>query len=305
MFKATGPGKTEIDAKYSSPGMLKALLYNFDFDDMKSSVLKPEHVSFLSGQIVPLLAGDRGHIWMQGSASRIGDDSYNMALSKVRVRRVGDFLKGAGITDQQMQLDAVGEEMAVGHALDDERDRGVAVLVLPKAKNDPPPPPRPPQKPRITSNFKAAMLTGLSFAKAAKWAKYLKGKVGAGVAADALFFQIWDVENRYSSIYVYVGAGIGVGIPALPSLSATTHGPWNDFTTSAPISSAQFAGFTRFTTAGVASWSLNFLNMCGTPPGVDDVYIQGFNTGTTIGLGASSTVGDLILLEGPEPFSGP
>ena len=305
MFKATGSGKVEIDAKYSSPGLLKALLYNFDFDDMKSTALKPEHARFLSEKVVPLLAGDRGHIWMQGSASRVGADSYNLTLSKVRVRRVGDFLKGAGVTDRQMQLDAVGEELSVGHALDDERDRGVAFLVLPKAKNDPPPAPRPPPKPRVTSNFKIAMITGLSVAKAAKWAKYLKGKVGAGVAADALFFMIWDVQNQFASIYVYIGGGIGVGVTALPVVSATTHGPWNDFTTSAPISCAQFGGFTRFTTAGVASWSLNFLNMCGTPPGVDDVYIQGFNTGTTIGLGASTTVGDLILLEGPDPFSGP
>lgn len=305
MFRATGTGKIDVDAKYSSPGMLKALLYNFDFDDMKSAVLKAEHIRFLSEQVVPLLAGDRGHIWMQGSASRIGENSYNMTLSKVRVRRVGDYLRGAGVAERQMQLDAVGEELAVGHANDDERDRGVAFLVLPKAKNDPPPAPRPPPKPSVATKFKAAMITGLSVAKAAKWAKYLKGKVGAGFAADALFFQIWDTENNLSSIYVYVGGGIGVGVSMLPSISSTTHGPWNDFTTSAPISSAQFGGFTRFTTAGVASWSLNFLNMCGTPPGVDDVYIQGFNTGTTIGLGASCTIGDLVLLEGADPFSGP
>jgi hypothetical protein len=28
------------------------------------------------------------------------------------------------------------------------------------------------------------------------------------------------------------------------------------------------------------------------------------NTGTTLGLGASSTVGDFILAEGPDPFNG-
>jgi hypothetical protein len=305
VFRATGPGKAEIDRAYSSPGMLKALLYNFDFDDMKSSGLKAEHSRFLTEQVVPLLAKDRGHIWMRGSASQVGIDSYNMELSKTRVNRVANFLTAAGIFRTQMQLEAIGEELTVGHAADDERDRGVALLILPKKKSEPPPKPAPPPKPKIASKFKAAMITGLSAAKAAKWAKYLKGKVGAGVAADVIFFQIWDVENNLSSIYVYVGGGIGVGVTLLPSVSATTHGPWNDFTTSAAISCSQFDGFTRFTTAGVAKWSLNFLNMCGTPPGVDDVYISGFNTGTTIGLGASSTVGDMTLLEGPDPFSGP
>jgi hypothetical protein len=287
---------------------LKALLYNFDFDDMKSTGLKVEHTKFLTDNVAPLLVGDKGHIWMRGSASRVGEDSYNKTLSTARVRRVADFLRSAGVNDRQMQLEAIGEDMAVGHAMDDERDRGVALLVLPKFKRvdpPPPPPPKPPPKPMISSNFKAAMITSLSGAKAAKWAKYLKGKVGAGIAGDIIFFQIWDTDNNMASIYVYVGAGIGVGVSMLPSISVTTHGPWNPFKTSAPITSGQFDGFTRFTTAGVASWSLNFLNMCGTPPGVDDVYLEGFNTGTTIGLGASSTVGDMELLEGPDPFSGP
>jgi hypothetical protein len=50
---------------------------------------------------------------------------------------------------------------------------------------------------------------------------------------------------------------------------------------------------------------LDFLNLCGTPPVVDDVYLSGFNAGTTIGLGASRTVGNLVLLEGPDHFTGP
>jgi hypothetical protein len=304
MFRATGPGKTDVDGKYSSPGLLKALLYNFDFDDMKSAGLKAEHSRFLTERVVPLLAKDKGHIWMRGSASQIGANGYNMALSKLRVHRIASFLTGAGVFHTQMQLEAVGEELTVGHAKDDERDRGVALLILPKRKYDPPPRPTPPPKPKISRNFKIALLLGLSGSKAAKWAKYLKGKVGAGVAADASFFLIWDTDNNLASIYVYVGAGIGVGLTGLPDISATTHGPWNAFATSAAISCSQFGGFTRYTTAGVAKWSLDFLHLCGTPPGVDDVYL-GFNAGTTLGLGASSTVGDLILLEGPDHFTGP
>ena len=49
MYPATGPGKTEVDkTKYNRPGAIKALLYNFDFDDMASTTLKSEHANFLS-----------------------------------------------------------------------------------------------------------------------------------------------------------------------------------------------------------------------------------------------------------------
>ena len=56
--------------------------------------------------------------------------------------------------------------------------------------------------------------------------------------------------------------------------------------------------------AGGLKWSTNILTMCGTPRGVNRVYIEGFNTGTTFGLGAATTMGPLILLAGPGPFNG-
>ena len=304
MFRATKEGKTEVDPKYSSPGVIKALLYNFDFDDMASKELKAEHVTFLNERVVPLLQNDHGKIWMQGSASRIGAAGYNKTLSQVRVNRVAAYLAGHGVTADQMQLEAVGAELTAGHALDDEHDRGVALVVLPKAKVDPPPPPPVPPKPKVSKWFKLSMLAGLSASKALRFTKFLKGKIGAGVAADVLFFQIWDTTNNLACIYAYVGAGIGVGLTILPWHSASMHGPWNPFSTSAEISSSQFAGAARFTTAGVWTQSVNWINLLGTPPGVDSVYMM-IDTGETIGLGASSTVGDFILLEGPDPFSGP
>jgi OmpA family len=302
MFRATGTGKTEIDDRYSSPGVLKALLYNFDFDDMSSAALKTAHAAFLAERVVPLLANNRGHIWMQGSASRIGANQYNMTLSRTRVRRVGDFLLRSGISASQMQLDAVGEAIAVGHRNDDERDRGVALIILPRAKDAPAPPPIVPPKPLVSDQFRLAILSSISASKTAKYGKYLKGKVGAGFVADVSFFLIWDTTNNQASIYLYVGGGIGVGL-AVPG-SGTLHGPWNPFTTSKPISSGQFDGFTRFTTAGTGPYTVNWINMCGTPAGVDEIYMM-INTGITIGAGISSTVGDLILVEGPDPFSGP
>ena len=75
MFRATGPGKVDLDLDFSGVGVLKALLYNFDFDDfagLKYRELKPEHKKFLGEKVAPLLANNRGQAWMQGSASRIG-----------------------------------------------------------------------------------------------------------------------------------------------------------------------------------------------------------------------------------------
>src|SRR5690242_8272794 len=94
MAKSTGPGRFEIDTRYSGPGMLKALLSNFDID---GDAPKPAHTQFLDQRVVPLLEFDRGHIWMRGSASRSGSNAHNMALSERRVDKVADHLKQQGI----------------------------------------------------------------------------------------------------------------------------------------------------------------------------------------------------------------
>jgi hypothetical protein len=199
MFHKTGPGKVQVDRSYSGAGIIKALLYNFDFDDKQRQGLKSEHAQFLTEWVVPPLEQDRGNIWMQGSASRIGAAGYNKALSQVRVSRVAVFLQARGVKADQMQLYAVGAELAAGHALDDERDRGVVLVVHPKARVDPPPPPVPP-RPKVSRQFQLTLVAGLSAGKALRFAKYLKGKVGAGLAVDALFFQVWDTTNNLACI---------------------------------------------------------------------------------------------------------
>jgi len=103
MFRATGPGKVEVSADFSGVGVLGALLYNFDFDDfadLKYRDLKVEHASFLADHVVPLLGDDRGNIWMQGSASRIGSNAWNMEVSQTRVGRVVNFLSARGINSE-------------------------------------------------------------------------------------------------------------------------------------------------------------------------------------------------------------
>jgi hypothetical protein len=307
MFRATGKGEVEIDMEVSTPGFMKALLYNFDFDDFAGyqyRPLKEAHAHFLGEQVVPLLENDSGTIWMQGSASRIGTAGWNKTLSQTRVGRVAGFLMSNGVNGDQIQSDAVGAELAMNHALDDERDRSVLIYAMPKKHEDPVPPPRiVPPKPKLSANFKLSMITGLSVSQALRFAKLLKFKIGAGVAVDANFFMVWDTTNSLACIYVYVGVGLGFGAKDLPKVSGTTHGPWNSFTTEKAISSAQFGRWARFTTIGVLSESLNWITI-ETPKGVDNVY-ERIDTGTTLGGGASSTVGDFIRLQGPSPFHGP
>jgi OmpA family len=308
MFRATGPGKFEIFADYSGVGIMKALLYNFDFDDFadyKQRAVKVEHKTFLADKVVPLLENDLGNIWMQGSASRIGTNAWNKVLSQNRVVNVASFLSERGIDSEQMQLDAVGEELAATHTEDDERDRSVMLLVLPKMKFTPPPPRVVPPRPLVSRHFKIALITGLSVSQALNVAKIFRGvKLGAGLAIDGIFFMVWDTRNNISCLYVYVGLGLGVGISLTPKVSATTHGPWTEFTTEKPISCWQFGRWARFTTAGAINNSLNWITL-ETPKGVDNVDSLAIDTGTTLGAGMSSTIGDFIRVDQPHRFSGP
>jgi len=305
MFRATGPGKVEVLFD-NGVGILEALLYNFDFDDYFGRQVRPlkvEHAKFLDNKVMPLLDFDRGAIWLQGSASRIGTDDWNMVTSMMRTSRVQAHLADRGISNDQIQPDAVGEELAVNHGPDDERDRGVLLWVYPKFKYDPPPPKRVPPRPKTSRYFKLAMLTGISISQSAKIPNFLKGRAGRGPAMDSIFFIVWDTTNNLSCIYVYIGLGIGVGVAALPKVSATTHGPWNDFTTDKAMGVWQFGRWSRFTSAGALDWSVNWITI-ETPPGVSNVY-ERINTGTTLGAGATTTIGDFIRIEGPTRFNGP
>jgi len=282
------------------------LLYNFDFDDFdkhKIRPLKAEHAQFLTDRVLPLLDSDRGFIWITGSASRIGTNAWNMETSMVRAGAVQAFLLDRGVNSDQIEPNAVGEEEAQTHALDDEHDRAVRLWVMPKFKYEPRPPRKVPPKPKVSDKFKIAMLTGLSASHAVKFAKFAKLKVGAGIMFDVIFFTVWDTTNNLACIYVYIAPGLGVGLPALPKVSATTHGPWNDFTTEKPMAVWQFGRWSRFTTAGVASWSVNWITI-ETPKGIDNVY-ERIDTGVPLGLGASTSVGDFIRVEGPDKFFGP
>jgi hypothetical protein len=313
MFRATGPAQTQVRVDLAGVGVITALLYNFDFDDFadkKYRPLKNEHIKFLSDRVLPLLENNRGNIWMQGSASRIGTSAWNMELSQTRVGRVANFLSTRGILAEQMQLDAVGETLAAAHSEDDARDRSVRIWVLPQVEFEfapivPAPLPRkPPPIPKITQHFKIALFAGLSASHPLKVAKILeKVKLSGGAAGDLVEFIICDQRSSLACLYGYGGLGLGFGAKDFV-VSGTDHGDWTSFETEKPISCSQFNGWARFTTIGTLKWSYNWISL-KTPPGVKDVDSLSISTGTTIGAGASSTVGYFIQLTRPFRFRGP
>jgi hypothetical protein len=287
---------------------VEALLYNFDFDDFNGRQFRPlkvEHTKFLDEKVLGVLANHRSTVWLQGRASRIGTNAWNMETSMTRASRVQAYLYDHGVSTDQVQADAVGEELAATHAEDDEQDRSVLLWVYPKFEEDPKPPPRRvPPRPKVSRHFKLAMLTGLSVSQAFKFARFLKGRAAGGLAVDTIFFMMWDTTNNQACIYVYVGVGLGVGLSFAPKVSATAHGPWNPITTEKPISCAQFGRWARFTTAGVWDWSVNWISL-ETPKGLDNIDHASIDTGRTLGAGMSSSAGDFIRLAGPSPFHGP
>jgi hypothetical protein len=306
MFRATGLGK--IDVRFSTPSYLDAILYNFDFDDfinLQYRPLKDQHRQFLQDHVVPMLDDDLGAIWMQGSASKIGTNKWNMTTSQARVIRVASFLSEKEIRAEQMQLDAVGEENAATHDEDDERDRSVRLWVLPKFHYVPVPVPRPvPRKPFTSRHFKIAMLVSFSVSASSTIKKFLsKMKFVKYVMAEVAPFVIWDTTNNISCLYLYVGIGPGLGIDFSPA-SGTTHGPWNVFTTEKPMAVWQFGRWARFTTIGGGNISANWITM-ETPRGIDNVESLRIDTGTTLGVAASTSVGDLYRIEDPHPFHDP
>jgi len=114
-----------------------------------------------------------------------------------------------------------------------------------------------------------------------------------GVALDMLKFEIRNNKTFETAKYRYTGGGLGVSL--LP-VGGNVFGPWNRFHTSEPIMETDFEGFTRFTQAGVADVGTSILHLVGTPDDVDSVYIEDFDSGATLGAGASFTFGVLNLL---------
>jgi hypothetical protein len=130
-------------------------------------------------------------------------------------------------------------------------------------------------------------------------------------AGDFSIFEIWDEKAGLSSFYTYWAGGVAGGVIPRLWLSATFKGPWNDFMVTKAIGANQFSGPARFTTAGGASVSKNYINFMGLPLGAQTLPNPlPVNTGFTLGIGAGTSVGKMELVKAGEPdgllpFRGP
>lgn len=129
-FKETGPGKVEEGPLAGPNVLLNLLLFNFDFDDMSKSTLKPAHVDALTKKVVPLVKGKNNEIKIHGFASKVGASEYNLKLSEHRSNKVARQLTDAGIPQSQIRVRPHGEDSSTSQNSNDERDRAVRVLVF-------------------------------------------------------------------------------------------------------------------------------------------------------------------------------
>jgi hypothetical protein len=256
--------------------------------------LKPEHKAFLANRVAPLLKDDRCHIWIVGSTSLSGTSAHDMALSQKRARNVASALRDLHVLDRQMQFEAVGKERSKGHKLEEKMDRAVTIVVYPMPKKrsysrTERPSLNIPDPPKVSTKFKLQMLSGDS------------GELVL-ISAEDLIFRILDTTNNLIATYEY--KGVNLGPSALP-YAHTFKGGWTDFRTNAPVRVSQFDGFTRFTSAGGAKWSLNYISFVGLPRGVHtEPRPVAFSTGCSTNLSASTGVGKLTLVDGERPFAG-
>jgi hypothetical protein len=304
VYRATGKGKVEI--YHDSPDIVIARLYNFDFDDFhgfKYRPLKKEHKEFLSKKIIPLTKDD-GVVWMEGSASKIGEDPWNMTLSRVRVGAVLDFLLSQGVQLEQMQTQAVGEEKAQEHALDDEKDRAVVIYVRPNYKPHVPEPP-PKKVPKASLAFKIAIVAEPTPAQQKAIDQFKRGKWLYDKAANDQFaILIWDQEKGDAALYYYMGMGLvrskGFDYPKL----VNGHGPWSNFNTEKKMNSAQFGRFCRFTSGHIGPVNFTWIYLT-TPRSINNVYTQIDSGASNYSASGQISIGDLYRVAIYSSFNEP
>ncbi|WP_448956057.1 OmpA family protein [Labrys neptuniae] len=313
MFHATGVGQHEILYENSAARIIEALLYNFDFDDFyghKIRPLKPAHTKFLDEHVIPLLEGGKGHIWIQGSASRIGTSDWNMTLSQVREGSVQAYLLDNGVNADQIEVNAVGSSLTAHHALDDDRDRSVLIWVYPNIDHKPPTK-KVPKRPKTSTTFRIAV--DGSYPPLWKrhhdhisWGGKIVKKIvkKLPISARDIPFIIWDTTNNLACKYIYIGVEFGFDLSIGSSLPEP-HGPWTDFTTEKAIGCWQFGRDGRLTTMGDWKTAATYIHI-ETPAGVKNVHAK-IQLGIAVkgAQGSTTLAGDFDLMSRPEPFGGP
>jgi hypothetical protein len=106
---------------------LKALMYNFDFDD---ATVKKEHQDWLDEYVIPVVRKERlAQVFLNGTASRIGNADYNRQLSQRREEACKHYLISKGVSPARIAATFTGATLSHSVLPDDERDRAVSVVL--------------------------------------------------------------------------------------------------------------------------------------------------------------------------------
>ena len=136
----SGPGVIDVD--FQSADRVEALLSNYDVD---KSVLKKEHTQWLEKNVVSILRRG-GSIALMGFTSRTASETYNLGLSKRRVREVVRFLRSQVSNNFKVRIEiGTGELLARALRFPNEVENQLfrAVSVIASINPTPPPPPKP------------------------------------------------------------------------------------------------------------------------------------------------------------------
>ncbi|MDV6031953.1 MAG: OmpA family protein [Phycisphaera sp. RhM] len=205
-----------IDERSVSPPA--ALLADFGFDD---DHLKSNHKVWLESAVVDRIRStamkpSEGYweIRLEGAASQVGSDGYNLQLSKRRAEQVQNYIRGR-LSGHPLMFQVIprGESLPVDPSVKDNAlDRAVAVIVLKKRVPKPGTKPKTPKLPRLLipkvtprlpktktftiqviegkaeSLFSMAAPTGLAKRAAKKVAKKIAKRLGASEKFVEKFF---------------------------------------------------------------------------------------------------------------------
>jgi peptidoglycan hydrolase-like protein with peptidoglycan-binding domain len=247
------------------------LLFNFDID---STALKPEHVAFLEQNVLSAAQVNPSglRVVIGGSADRLGDAAYNVALSNRRIEAVATFLRQRMPSypwDLQGFGQGVGEDTAARAGdpdnTEDERFRSVIIEVL---KPGQPIPPRPnipkvfPKKPnefpRPTPRPVGSCVPDAECPLSQDFTIQLLFGATVGDIAEGTFFSflIRDVTNRLQVVYSLTGAGVATpGLPVTPAVA----GERVAFRTSKPVKVTCFGPVGAITSLTIPNPVLPFI----------------------------------------------
>lgn len=250
------PGETidgEVDETISGPETTEkkdALLFDFDID---SEMPKANHLAYLKKvmaymhRVLNLGSGRAFAVWLDGYASRTGDEQHNVFLSAMREQAIEAQL---GIAlDLDPDLKVLVDFKRNWHGFlesppgEDPRYRSVRLVVT--RPGPPPPPIRILPSGSTTWKIRLTMLVSAGVP--------VPGVPGLVLQNDAALFEIVDTSpGGKIGLFSYVGGlahlkpGLAIGVPKMGPISGGGAGTWAPFSTSDRVTLRDFEGDASF-----------------------------------------------------------